>query len=88
MEKVDFVIKKLNYYLENFENLTDEELKQSNYFVLYKANEQINTLLSLVQESQEQNNELKELVQHYRNFIKYSNLTKRFELYSKRKEVI
>lgn len=88
MEKVDFVIKKLNYYLENFENLTDEELKQSNYFVLYKANEQINTLLSLVQESQEQNNELKELVQHYKNFIKDSNLTNRFELYSRRKEVI
>ena len=88
MEKVDFVIKKLNYYLENFESLTDEELKQSNYFVLYKANEQINTLLSLVQESQEQNNELKELVQHYKNFIKDSNLTNRFELYSRRKEVI
>ena len=57
MEKVDFVIKKLNYYLENFESLPDDELKQSNYFVIYKANEQINTLLSLVQESQEQNNE-------------------------------
>ena len=95
MKNTDFIIKKLNYYLENFDNLTDEEIKQSNYFVLYKANEHIARLTEMAKEVQEQNkmildqnDHLSCLVLHYRNFIKDSSLTKRFELYSKRKDVI
>lgn len=95
MESNDYILKKLRYYLDNFDNLTDEEIKQSNYFVLYKANEQINRLTELVSEVQnqneeilEQNDHLKDLLLHHRNFIKDSRLAKRFELYSKGKDVI
>lgn len=95
MENNDFVIKKLQYYLENFEGLSDAEMKQANYFVLYKANEQININIEMNAEIQEQNerileqnHDLKDTVLHYRQFIEDSRLTKRFELYCKGKEVI
>lgn len=95
MTNNDFVLKKLQYYLVNFENLTEEEIKQSQYLVLYKANEQMNKYFELINEVREQNKiliiqnqQLKKIIEHYKNFIKDSNLTKRFELYSKGKEAI
>lgn len=95
MTNNDFVLKKLQYYLVNFENLTEEEIKQSQYLVLYKANEQMNKYFELINEVREQNKiliiqnqQLKKITEHYKNFIKDSNLTKRFELYSKGKEAI
>lgn len=95
MENNEFIIKKLHCYIENFDNLTDEEIRQSNYFVLHAANNQINQVTKMVKETHdqnkvliEQNNQLGDLVRLYRDFIKDSRLTKRFELYSKGKEVI
>ena len=35
-----------------------------------------------------QNQQLKKVIEHYKNFIKDSNLTKRFKFYSKGKEAI
>lgn len=96
MEKeTDFIIRKLQHYIDNFETLTDDELKQSHYLVLHKANEHMNKYVEMINEVQdqnkvliEQNNQLGDLVRLYRDFIKDSRLTKRFELYSKGKEVI
>lgn len=95
MNNNDFVLKKLKYYLENFESLTDEERKQSQYLVLYKANEQMNKYFELINEVREQNKilikqnqQLKKVIEHYKSFIKDSNLTKRFKFYSKGKEAI
>lgn len=95
MENNEFIIKKLHCYIENFDNLTDEEIRQSNYFVLHAANNQINQVTEMVKETHdqnkvliEQNNQLGDLVRLYRDFIRDSRLTKRFELYSKGKEVI
>lgn len=75
--------------------MTEEEIKQSQYLVLYKANEQMNKYFELINEVREQNKiliiqnqQLKKIIEHYKNFIKDSNLTKRFELYSKGKEAI
>lgn len=75
--------------------MTEEEIKQSQYLVLYKANEQMNKYFELINEVREQNKiliiqnqQLKKITEHYKNFIKDSNLTKRFELYSKGKEAI
>lgn len=96
MEKeTDFIIRKLQHYIDNYSNLTDDELKQSHYLVLHKANEHMNKYVELIKEVQNQNEELLEdnnqlgdMVRLYRSFIKDSGLTKRFELYSKGKDVI
>jgi len=87
MVKSDFVTKKLRYYIENFNSLTDEEIKQSQYFVLYKANEHMNKYQKLIKEVQEQNQELIKVIDHYEGFIRDSGLTKKFEFYSRGKQV-
>lgn len=88
MSNADFVTKKLEYYIKNFDDLTNEEIKQSQYLILHKANEHMNRYYELVKEVQEQNRKLIKQIKHYESFIKDSGLTKRFELYSKGKGVI
>jgi len=95
MKKLDFISKKLSYLLENFESLTDEEIRQSHYLVLYKTRKQINECLEMIETSNKQNEQiikenlhLQEVIDHYEQFIKVSGLTKRFEFYSQKKDVI
>lgn len=95
MKGTDYVIRKLKHYLDNFDDLTDEEIRQSNYFVLYKANEHIKrsteTIDYLIEQNEEilkRYNDLAVTMAHYENFINDSGLAKRYELYCKGKEVI
>jgi len=84
-------MRKLKYYIENFEHLTEEEIKQSHYLVLHKTHEQMNRYANLINEVNKQNgeiiehnNQLADMIRLYRSFIKASGLSKQFELYSKK----
>lgn len=87
MVKSDFVTKKLRYYIENFNSLTDEEIKQSQYLVLYKANEHMNKYQELIKEVQEQNQELIKVIECYERFIKDAGIAKEFEFYAQKGRV-
>ena len=90
-----FLIKKLNYYIENYDDLNEKERLQIPYFILTTTKDQMEELFKLLKESNEntnylleRNKELTKYVEHFQEFITESNLNKRYDAYVKWKGVI
>lgn len=95
MSDSTILIKKLNYYIENYDNLNEEERLQIPYFILSTTKSQIDELFRMLDEHNEnisqlleRNKELTDHVEHLQEFIAESNLKKRYDAYIKWKGVI
>ena len=95
MKEANFILSKIQQYLNDFDSMNEQEKADSMHFVLNVQKHQLQEALKLINRTQElneslhlENEELKEDVQFYQSFIQDNNLGKRYQFYCKQKGVI
>ncbi|WP_121615252.1 hypothetical protein [Virgibacillus halodenitrificans] len=95
MASREFITRKLNQLIDNYENLSQHEQSEAMQFVLKLNNqyfreycEMIDRMNDICNKLKEQNNELTKDIRFYQSFIKENKLNSRYAFYCKQKGVI
>lgn len=95
MNKTNFIQRKLEHYINNIDNMNDEEVTQAQLFVLTTCKHHFEKMDELINLTNKTNEETLELIKEkesdiefYQSFIQDNNLGKRYQFYCKQKGVI
>ncbi|MDY7044394.1 hypothetical protein RVS70_09270 [Virgibacillus sp. M23] len=95
MASREFITRKLNHLIKNYDSLNEQEQSQAMQFVLKLNNqyfreycEMIDRMNDICDKLTDRNNRLTEDVEFYQSFINDNNLNSRYAFYCKQKGVI